>query len=541
MSQADPSEVSRMTGRLAEQGMISGLLNVMRSNTIHRELAFEISWIFLNLAVPTEGCAILLEHDVPCQMLGMFDLATVSFLSNKTMENILWLIGNIAGENGDVVARLLSSGVYDQCLEVLAQIAEHPEQAAIETTGVVAWLFGNIFRHKTSRCFSTFRRALPHIVALLNKLDERARGVEEVFLDLAWCCSYMFAEQVADVDWTLLHSTGLLARLYAISRTNAARLPVSRIVGNAAAHDDSAVTKLILDDAAFAWLSVIASLPAPRDTVQKDHFWLLSNIAADEHNFRESFVHWDLFGPTLRRAAARLWRRDVTNATAWAVCNEASWALNNILTEPHSEAVPPALLRAGAVDFIAAALAHPNVYRIPEAGDFVKRLTECVSILLNAGSTERDEAYIEHGGPPSNEYLAAFCAAGAGPVLMGALHSTERPARLVVGLFDSLIGPMVGADGPPDVDRGVPSAFLRLLDLNTVNDGAPVESGDDSGGEESYEDDAQDDGAQEEDAEEEDDDGDDDGSRHSTDSSEASAVDANDDDEQCDPADVAAD
>jgi hypothetical protein len=206
------------------------------------------------------------------------------------MENILWLIGNIAGENGDVVARLLSSGVYDQCLEVLAQIAEHPEQAAIETTGVVAWLFGNIFRHKTSRCFSTFRRALPHIVALLNKLDERARGVEEVFLDLAWCCSYMFVEQVVGVDWALLHSTDLLVRLFAISRTNAARLPVSRHLGNAAAHDDSAVTKLVLDDAAFAWLSAITSLPASRDTTQKNHFCLLSDIAEDENSVRESFV-----------------------------------------------------------------------------------------------------------------------------------------------------------------------------------------------------------------------------------------------------------
>jgi hypothetical protein len=74
MSQADPSEVSRMTGRLAEQGMISGLSNVMRSNAMHSEVAFGISWIFLNPAAPNKGCAILLERDVPCFMLGMLDL-----------------------------------------------------------------------------------------------------------------------------------------------------------------------------------------------------------------------------------------------------------------------------------------------------------------------------------------------------------------------------------------------------------------------------------------------------------------------------------
>jgi hypothetical protein len=190
----------------------------------------------------------------------------------------------------------------------------------------------------------------------------------------------------------------------------------------------------------------------------------VSNIAADHSNFRDQFAQRNVFGPLLRRAAVRL-RADRIPESLWGVCVEASWALHNTLSEPHSAAVPPALLQAGALEFICAALANSVAHCFPRAEETIQRLVECVGMFLKTGSTERDEAYIEHGEPPSNEYLAAFCTACAGAVLTTALKSSERSARHVVDLFSLRIGPMVGADGPADVPGGVPVALEALLGL----------------------------------------------------------------------------
>jgi hypothetical protein len=130
---------------------------------------------------------------------------------------------------------------------------------------------------------------------------------------------------------------------------------------------------------------------------------------------------------------------------AWTVFDEASWALHNILARPHSGAV---LLRAGAVDFIAGALAHPDLYRIAEADDFVKRLTECVAILLKAGSTERDEAYIEHGGPPSNEYLAAIAPRAPERCPRGRFTALRRRRASLWAFWTHLSGSSWAPTGP---------------------------------------------------------------------------------------------
>jgi hypothetical protein len=449
---------------MVEENLITGLLDMMRCKAMPNDIHFDISWIFLNLAVPTSGCQVLLVYDVPRQMLGMYDLATVSLSSNKTIENIFWLIGNIAGEDADTVQRLMDSGISHHCLQVLARIAADPSGVSRELTKVVAWLFSNILRRKPPPPFSFMQLALPHIVALLD-----LRTSEEALKDLAYCCVYMFADEVKDVDWTLLRSTGLLPRLLVISRLGIAIEGVTKLIGTAAAHDNPNVTRFVFGNDTLDWLAAVTSLPTHKTRHQVELLWLLSNVAADSQRLREKIGEMNLFGVLLHRIPAHLRRDtgDVISPTVVRLCREASWALHNILSESHSAAVPPALVRAGAMNFLAAALATPALYQVP---DLIPRLVECVKYLLNAGSTERDEAYIEHGGPPSNEYLSAFCAAGAGEVLMTAHSYGNEPAVCaVIDLFYTVIGPMVGADEPTD-SEGVPAALLALLELDTVTD-----------------------------------------------------------------------
>jgi hypothetical protein len=477
MSQADPAAVDLMARRVVEEDLITGLLNMMRCKAMPSDIHFDISWVFVNLAVPTFGCQVLLEYDVPRQMLDMYDLATVSLSSNKTVENILWLIGNIAGENADTVERLMNSGIFHRCLEVLARIAENPYGVSRELTNVVAWLFASLLRCKPPPPFSFMQPALPHIVALLEMLDPRKSG--EALKELANCCCSIFSDKVKDADWTLLRSTGLLARLLVVSRFDIAVEAVTKLIGNAAAHDDADVTRLVLGDDTLDWLAAVTSLPTHKTRHQVELLWLLSNAAADSQRLREKICEMNLFGSLLHRLPARLRRDtgDVASPSVMHLCREASWALHNILSESHSAAVPPALLRAGAMDFLAAALANSALYR---AQELISRLADCVEYLLDAGSTDRDEAYIEHGDPPSNEYLAAFCAAGAGAVLMTALSHGQEPACAVVDLFNVVIGPMIGADEPAKNSEDVPAAFLALLDLSTVG-AVEDSSGEDEG------------------------------------------------------------
>jgi len=462
LSQAPPSKLTPLIRRLVDEGLITGLVDIMRCNAMHSDIAYEVSWVFLNLAYPTEGCSVLLSFEVPRQMLDMYDFSQVSLTSNKSVENVLWLIGNIAGESGPVVARLIDSGIYAKCLEVLAMIAAHPEEASQAAVETAAWVFANILRHKPRLPFRVSSLALPHINSLLHSLN--ASSATQTLSDLALCCQFIFCEISEGVDYSLLHSTGLLARLLALSRTGVGIRSVVSLLGDAAAHDDSDVTRLVINDDTLDWLVVVAALPEHPDRLQKELLWLVSNIAADKSNIRDQFAQRNVFGTLLRRAAVHL-RAERIPESLWGVCVEASWALHNTLSGPHSAAVPPALLQAGALEFVCAVLANPGVHRASRAEETVQRLVECVKMFLETGSTERDEAYIEHGGPPSNEYLAAFCTAGAGAVLTTALKSSERSARHVLDLFSLLIGPMVGADGPADAPGGVPVALEALLGL----------------------------------------------------------------------------
>jgi len=158
------------------------------------------------------------------------------------------------------------------------------------------------------------------------------------------------------------------------------------------------------------------------------------------------------------------------------LCESTSWVLFNLAaarTAPERDA----LVRAGAVAFVAAALSSGVIYALPDARSLVRRLAFCAAKLISAApGPARDEQWIAHaahggahGGELANPVLMMYCAHGGGVALAVArAHGGPAATALVAMLYDAVIGPMIGAEISAGAGEEMPEQFAALYALNRV-------------------------------------------------------------------------
>ena len=185
----------------------------------------------------------------------------------EVVEQVIWGIGNIAGDSPLTRDSVLASGALERIACVL-------DQAPAGTSFMrnASWALSNLCRGRPQPDYRLVKRAIPTLMKVLVENDK-----EDIITDICWALSYLsdgVKERITDMlDPKLLGKLIMLMR----HENVALAIPCLRTVGNIVTGDDNE-TQLAIDANLIPTLAEILS--HSKKTVRKESCWVLSNITA---------------------------------------------------------------------------------------------------------------------------------------------------------------------------------------------------------------------------------------------------------------------
>ena len=118
----------------------------------------------------------LIEKDVLRNFIEL--LASVHV---EVVEQVIWGIGNIAGDSSTTRDSVLHSGALDKIAAVL-------DKAPIGSSFLrnASWALSNLCRGRPQPDYNLVRRAIPTLIKVLVENDK-----EEIITDICWALSYL--------------------------------------------------------------------------------------------------------------------------------------------------------------------------------------------------------------------------------------------------------------------------------------------------------------------------------------------------------------
>ena len=260
---------------IVEAELVPLLLNYHLKVTLSQQILENIIWIITNIASgeSTQTMYIMSQGGIE-YFVGFCN--TDNF-SEEVYAQALWGLGNIAGESAYNRDKMLEMGILHLTLKIY--YSEQTKKLATKKT--IAWVINNLCRHKPTVKFSEVKDAMPY---LYNSLENQKD--EDPITDNLWTCNYM-TKGFIDEDMLSFAKSGILEKIAhwikIASKSNQISILIPGLMtlsniatGNAEATDyilDLDITTTIVD-----LLSHISN------KIRKEVCFLLSNIAAGTTN-----------------------------------------------------------------------------------------------------------------------------------------------------------------------------------------------------------------------------------------------------------------
>lgn len=185
----------------------------------------------------------------------------------EVVEQVIWGIGNIAGDSPMTRDSVLNSGALEKIASVL-EVAQ-PGTSFMRNA---SWAVSNMCRGRPQPSYNLVRGAIPCLIKVLCENDK-----ENIITDICWALSYL--SDSAQQRLGDLLKPQLIIRLIQLMRHEncAIAIPCLRTIGNIVTGDDSQ-TQLAIDASLIPTLADL--LQHPKKTVRKESCWVLSNITA---------------------------------------------------------------------------------------------------------------------------------------------------------------------------------------------------------------------------------------------------------------------
>lgn len=118
----------------------------------------------------------LIEKDVLRNFIELLGSVHV-----EVVEQVIWGIGNIAGDSSTTRDSVLHSGALDKIAAVL-------DKAPIGSSFLrnASWALSNLCRGRPQPDYNLVRRAIPTLIKVLVENDK-----EEIITDICWALSYL--------------------------------------------------------------------------------------------------------------------------------------------------------------------------------------------------------------------------------------------------------------------------------------------------------------------------------------------------------------
>lgn len=186
---------------------------------------FEAAWCLTNVASgTTDHVSNLIEKDVLIHFNQLLSSPHI-----EVVEQVIWGIGNIAGDSPLTRDSVLNSGSLESIAAVLDQAV--PGTSFMRNA---SWALSNLCRGRPQPQYMLVRRAIPTLIKILVENDK-----EDIITDICWALSYLSdgaQERIHD-----LLDIGLLQKMIVLlNHENVAiAIPSLRTIGNIVTGDDT--------------------------------------------------------------------------------------------------------------------------------------------------------------------------------------------------------------------------------------------------------------------------------------------------------------
>lgn len=185
----------------------------------------------------------------------------------EVVEQVIWGLGNIAGDSATTRDSVLHAGALQKIAGVLENA---PTGSSFQRNA--SWALSNLCRGRPQPDYTLVRDAIPTLIKVLVENDK-----EDIITDICWALSYL-SDGAKDRIQDLLDQRLLAKMIVLLGHQNVAvAIPSLRTIGNIVTGDDSQ-TQVAVEAGLIPALNEILS--HPKKSVRKEACWVLSNITA---------------------------------------------------------------------------------------------------------------------------------------------------------------------------------------------------------------------------------------------------------------------
>ena len=193
---------------------------------------FEAAWCLTNIATgTTDNVHNLIEKDVLRHFLELLNSPHI-----EVVEQAIWGIGNIAGDNHLTRDCVINSGALEKISSLLKQAT--PQTSFMRNA---SWALSNLCRGRPQPKYEKVRVAIPTLIKVLVENDD-----DLIVNDICWALSYLSDGEKQRID-DLSDIRLLKKMIQLLNHENVAiAIPCLRTIGNIVTGDDSQ-TQLAID------------------------------------------------------------------------------------------------------------------------------------------------------------------------------------------------------------------------------------------------------------------------------------------------------
>lgn len=209
-----------------------------------------------------EHCEVLIDKGALPLLVQL-----LSSPSHEVVEQAVWSIGNIAGDNVKLRDLVIESGALEPVANILDNAS--PDSTIVRNA---SWSLSNFCRNNPAPSYNKIRRAVPTLAKVL--LEQKSA---DIILDICWAFSYI--SDGADERIQEIIQTGIVPKLYELfyHPKVGVVIPALRTVGNLVTGDDQSTEMLL----SMGLLNQLRGLTTHGSKmVRKEACWTISNITA---------------------------------------------------------------------------------------------------------------------------------------------------------------------------------------------------------------------------------------------------------------------
>lgn len=340
---------------LEESGALSTICQMFKDNNAPVNVIYECSWILTNVASgASRFTQMIVREDVAPRCLELLRNRRAANYSIELVEQLIWLLGNISGDNPKYNHMLVDQGMLETLIDITHPIVDYYIQnqevppELIPQTGTNAnqpqaasflatctFCLGNIFRSSPFPPIEKCRNVISELIRIMDcgvkEASEALWAVCHAVEDLEFLRAFL-DEGLSDKLQIFIEKLGNSTSAGTIRQIEPPEfaLPTIRTIGQIASQDILDLPKV--NDILLHFVNSCKLLDVcgkllgfPKVAIVKESLWVLSNIAASDNK--------KLAAEILRSNICYHVVRLMTHTKKLPIKRETAWVMQNLMIQ----------------------------------------------------------------------------------------------------------------------------------------------------------------------------------------------------------------